>query len=104
MTPSRCHEEPPSSPVSRRDDRQHHARAVRGVQMHGVVRVDVVSVPSHRLAGVWVDVIPREVAARDVDSDAMTDVEEIARWRQFYLDLVELPRRHQFFVIEAVAE
>ena len=53
-----------------------------------------VSVSTHRLAGVWVDVEAWEVAAGDVDSDAVPGFEEVAGGGQFDGDWVYLSGRH----------
>ena len=49
------------------------------IEIDGVVRQDLVGVATHRLAGVGIDVEAREVAAGDVEPQAVARFEQIAR-------------------------
>ena len=50
------------------------------VEVDGVAGGLGVSVTAHRFAGVGVDVEAGEVAAGDVDADAVSSFEEVACW------------------------
>ena len=57
---------------------------------------------SHRLAGVWIDIETREVAARYVNPNPVPYLEEITgRWKGD-LNLIDLTWFHQFFFLPTV--
>src|SRR5215469_7030829 len=65
-----------SSVRFRGDHRQQDARGMRGIQVHGVLRDARAAVVIQRLAGIGIHIEAREVAARDVETDAVVASEE----------------------------
>src|SRR2546428_632692 len=76
--------------------RQDDMRGMAGIDMNGIDRD--LSAPRHpfRFAGIRIDVEMREVAARDVEADAVPCLEEIARREWLDRDLGDLARCQQF--------
>ena len=74
-------------------------RRVVTVKVYRILRYDGVRMSSHRLAGVWVDIESREIAARYVHPNPVPCLEDITgRWKG-NLDLIDLARLHQFFFL-----
>src|SRR6266581_941419 len=81
---------------SARDYQQDDMRGVCGIDMNGIDRYPPASREPFGLAGIRIDVETREVAARDVEADAVTRLEEIARRERLDRDLGDLARRQHF--------
>src|SRR4051794_3470770 len=78
-----------------RRKRKHDVRWVLRAVVDGVVRGDHSSILSEWLAGVRVRVEPREVAARDVDADAMTLLENVRGGEGLDRKRIDCARRQQ---------
>src|SRR5262245_4627624 len=65
-----------SSVRFRGDHRQQDARGMRGIQVHAVLRDARAAVVIQRLAGIGVHIEAREVAARDIETDAVAAAKE----------------------------
>src|SRR6266540_5377865 len=77
------------------DDGQHDVRRVRGVVKDALVRHGEAPLEAERLARVGIDVVMREVAARDVESNPVPRGEIVASGLGLDRDLVHAPRLHQ---------
>src|SRR3990172_10529097 len=71
--------------------------------VEGVVRVLHSSVHTQRLSGVGVDVEAGEVAAGDVDADAVALLEDVGRGEGLDGEPVDLARGHELLALGAVA-
>ena len=77
------------------DNGQHRMRRVRAVNVHSISRNSAGKRPSFRFGGIGIDVEMREVAARNVESNAMAALEQIARRKRFDADCVDFARHHR---------
>src|SRR6266851_7384529 len=77
------------------DNRQHRMRSVRAVHVHPVTCNSAGKCSPFGFARIGIDVEMREVAARDVDSNAMPALEQIARRKCLDTDCVDFSRNHR---------
>src|SRR6266851_10435599 len=74
------------------------------IQVDGVVRQHLMRVATHRLAGVGIDVEAWKVTARDVESQAVTRLEQIAYRTKLDRDAADLTGGQEMLGLEPVAE
>src|ERR1035437_5246611 len=69
---------------------------MRGVMIHGIVRDTPALILSEGFAGVGIDVEPWEIAARNIDPDAVPLFEHVGGREWIDLQAVDLPGRPHF--------
>src|SRR5437588_11728468 len=84
------------------NNRQHHMRRMRVVNVHSVSRDSAGKRASFGFDRIGIDVEMREVAARDVDSNAMPALEQIARRKCLEADSVDFVRNQRLRLLPIV--
>src|SRR3954470_2743728 len=72
---------------------------MRRVVIHGVVRGYRAAVLPQRLPGVWIRIETRKVAARDVEADAMTFLEDVRGRKGIDRECVDFARHQELGMI-----